>query len=114
MEEAWDSTGGAIDRLPELQTLYDWNSGRSLFIEPNQIRLQKIKMKTSDEKILTTIKSFVRGTDQVSLLETSDYIRAVGTWQLAVRQFAVCSQFGSCLVSAVLNGKRLFDCKTAH
>ena len=79
-EEAFLLRGQTIDRLTEMQNLYSFISGRSLFEEGSGFRQQKFELDLTGEKIMSTLKSFVRGQEQVSILATTDFIRAQGQW----------------------------------
>ncbi|MGE0764316.1 MAG: S8 family serine peptidase [Bdellovibrionales bacterium] len=80
IEEGWQLNGAEIDRITDMQSFYSLISGRSLLEEGLYFRKQPLALALNGEKVLGTLKNFVRGQDQLSLLETTDYIRMQGRW----------------------------------
>lgn len=79
-DEAWNLTGGRFDRETDLQTIYSFHSARSLVSADGGFRRRLLKIPLSAEKLLAVLKTFVRGDDQVSFVESTDGIRAIGSW----------------------------------
>lgn len=80
LDEGWLITEHGFDRFTDIQTLYSFISARGLLGIDKKWKSMIFRIPRSGEKIVSTIKTFVRGSDQLALLETSDYIRAKGTW----------------------------------
>ncbi len=82
LSEAWTiGTDRQVDRLTEIRTLYSLVSGRSLLEDGLKFNMSRFQIPSGGEKIVSTLKSVVRGQDRLVLFETSDYIRAQGIWK---------------------------------
>jgi len=79
-QEAWSLSEATLDRLSTWQTFYSFLVGRSLVSLKDRWLENQLQIPLSKEKILGSLKSFVRENDVVSFLETTDYLRAQGHW----------------------------------
>jgi hypothetical protein len=79
-DEAWDISQASFGRATDLRTIYSFSSARSLVADGLSFRGQLLKIPLSGEKFISVLKTFVRGEDQISFLESTDGIRAIGRW----------------------------------
>lgn len=69
-----------LDSETNFQALYSFLTGRSLVLKNDVLSGHRVSLQDRGEGMVSIIKSFLRGDNMMTFIETSEYLRAQGRW----------------------------------